>query len=246
MAERTIIRLRETGSTNRDLKQLALSGCLQGSIVTAECQREGRGRLGRSFISPVGGLYLSYLLRPTTPPGETASVTAWAAVAVADAIRDVIGLECRIKWVNDLQLAGKKVCGILTEMAGNAVIIGIGINVNNLSFPEEIADRATSLCLTCGKKVDSHLLTNALVDRLDLLRAQWPFAKEEYRRRYISLCETVGQQISFLYHGEERQGTAVGIGPDFELSVDIGGNMILVSSGEVTLHKEGNRNEEKR
>ena len=246
MDERKIIRLRETGSTNRDLKQLSLSGCPQGTVVTAECQTEGRGRLGRSFISPAGGVYLSYLMRPTTPPGETASVTAWAAVAVADAIRDVTGLNCHIKWVNDLLLAGKKVCGILTEMAGDALIIGIGINANNLSFPEEIADRATSLCLACGKEVDRNRLCGALIGRLDMLCRQWPNAKEDYRERYIRLCDTVGQLVSFVYHGEELQGTAVDIGPDFELSVDTDGGNILVSSGEVTLHRERNRNEEKR
>ena len=242
MAERKIIRLGETDSTNRFLKELALSGAPQGTAVWADSQTAGRGRLGRTFVSPPGvGLYLSYLMRPATPPRETASVTAWAGVAAAEAIKTVTGLTCSVKWVNDLLLQGKKVCGILTEMAGDAVIIGIGINVNTRSFPEEIADKAVSLCLVSGKEVDREQLAEALIRRFDALCRDWPAEKETYLAKYTRLCDTVGKEIDFTCRGIPCRGKAVGIGPDFELTVNLNGQTVQVSSGEVTLHQEGTK-----
>ena len=123
--------LAQTDSTNNRVKELADAGAPSGAAVIADWQTAGRGRLGRSFSSPAGvGLYLSYLLRPTLPEDRLMTVPALAAVAGARAVRRAAGLDCGIKWPNDLVCAGRKVSGILTELvptqSGPAVVIGIG------------------------------------------------------------------------------------------------------------------------
>ena len=122
-----------TGSTNALLLEMARGGAPVGTVVWAHRQEEGRGRLGRSFSSPVGGVYISMLVpSPSDPKDIGFALTAKAGVAVKRAIRDVCGVECGIKWVNDIVLDGLKVCGILAQMVvreeGNVVIVGIGVN----------------------------------------------------------------------------------------------------------------------
>lgn len=153
-------------STNREARSLALKGASEGTVVVAEEQTGGKGRMGRGWYSPRGtGVMCSLILRPDIEPGQAPPVTMLTAVAVASAVEKVTGLAPGIKWPNDLLLDGKKICGILTEMNAemeriNFLVVGTGINVNNDYFPEEIGDIATSLFLAGGKRVS----------RLDLLR----------------------------------------------------------------------------
>ncbi|MBQ3533717.1 MAG: biotin--[Clostridia bacterium] len=124
-----VVLLEETDSTNRQAKELARQGAIHGSWVLAGRQTAGRGRLNRRFFSPEGGLYLSVVLRPDIPPEELALMTPMAATAVRTAVERLTGISLNIKWVNDLYLGDKKVCGILCEAAGTAVIVGIGLNL---------------------------------------------------------------------------------------------------------------------
>ena len=141
----------ETGSTNDVARQFAEQGAPEGTLVLAEEQTQGRGRLGRSWLSERGaGIYASILLRPVMKPHEAALVTLAAAVAASVAIEQAGGLKADIKWPNDLLLSGRKCCGILSEMQAEKgrdpyVIVGIGINVNHSVFPTELGQRATSL-----------------------------------------------------------------------------------------------------
>ena len=134
------VHLEETDSTNRVAKELARQGAPHGTVVSAKRQTAGRGRLGRRFCSPEGGIYLSVLLRTDLPPEDRALLTPMAAVAVCRTVERLCGVRPDIKWVNDLYLEGKKVCGILCERTGDAVIVGVGLNLKTPEggFPPEL------------------------------------------------------------------------------------------------------------
>lgn len=144
-----VVLLEETDSTNRQAKELARQGAIHGSWVLAGRQTAGRGRLNRRFFSPEGGLYLSVVLRPDIPPEELALMTPMAATAVRTAVERLTGISLNIKWVNDLYLGDKKVCGILCEAAGTAVIVGIGLNLKapEGGFPPDINAAALQVSL---------------------------------------------------------------------------------------------------
>ncbi len=142
----------EIDSTNLEARRIAEEGDFQEQILLARAQTGGRGRLGRSFFSPNGGLYLSFLLKPHMSPSDAIRLTTAAAVATAQAIDDLCGRESGIKWVNDIYLDGKKICGILTEARFDALamqyaVVGIGVNIEapENGFPADIADRAGAL-----------------------------------------------------------------------------------------------------
>ncbi|MBQ6897575.1 MAG: biotin--[Clostridia bacterium] len=146
--ERSIISVPETASTNNDIKDIIKkSGSPVFSAVTAERQTAGRGRLGRSFLSPVGGLYFSASYPLTGKEANIPFLTLLAGLAVNEAIRELTGINTLIKWPNDIYLNNKKLCGILTELVtfrGLTAIVGIGLNLTETDFPEEIRDIATS------------------------------------------------------------------------------------------------------
>lgn len=148
--------LEETDSTNRVAKELARQGALHGTAVLAKRQTAGRGRMDRRFFSPEGGMYLSVILRPALPPEELSLVTPMAATAVWKAVEKAAGIRLGIKWVNDLYLEGKKVCGILCECAGDAVIVGVGLNLKapEGGFPPDLNAGALNILCPVRKMAD--------------------------------------------------------------------------------------------
>ena len=162
-------------STNDLAKALAVQGAPEGTVVVAEAQTSGRGRLGREWDSPPGvGLYVSLVLRPMLPPMELPQITLTTAVAVVRAVRRVAGLAPGIKWPNDLLLNGKKLGGILTEMETESdrirhVVVGLGLNVNNPGFPPELAATATSLALEAGRTFSRVNLLQAWLEEFEAL-----------------------------------------------------------------------------
>lgn len=243
-----IIALAQTDSTNNVLKRMALNGALPGTVVTADCQTAGKGRLGRSFVSPAGkGIYLSYLMRPDADTELISTITCRAAVAVCNAIESVCGITPSVKWVNDIQINGMKVCGILTEMANDAVIIGIGINVNDSpeDLPEEIRSTASSIRneINAPEEISREDLTNALIKELDKIRLCFPSSHNEYLEAYRKLCSTVGLDVSAVSahnHTSEipRLGKAIAINDDFSLKVLFeDGHEEDLKSGEVSVRR---------
>jgi BirA family biotin operon repressor/biotin-[acetyl-CoA-carboxylase] ligase len=152
-----VVHYLKTGSTNDDAFELASQGAPHGTVVLAEEQTAGRGRFGRAWHSErSSGIYSSILLRPPLPPSAAPALTLMAAVAAHDAVESSTGLNADIRWPNDLLVAGRKLCGILTEMNAevdclHAVVIGIGINVNHRQLPPELRTIATSVYLETGK-----------------------------------------------------------------------------------------------
>lgn len=233
-------------STNTRAKELAQEGAVHGTLVAAEEQQTGRGRLGRSWNSPAGvGIWMSLILRPAFPPRFAPRMTVLAGLAVLRAIEATTGLQAAIKWPNDMILNSKKVCGILTEMQADPdfiefVIAGIGMNVNTPkeSFPEELWNSATSLLIESGQPVDRCQLLAAILDALEVLYDEYEASMnfsgiiQEYKEN----CITLGQPVRVISAAGEWEGRAVDLTDDCELVVELAdGTRRTVFSGDVSV-----------
>ena len=203
-------------------------------------------RRGRAFASPQdNGIYLSILFHPDTLPTDIVEITAWTAVATNNAIEEVCGVRAGIKWVNDLVIDRKKICGILTEMSVESesgyiqyLIIGIGINVNGQAedFPEDVRHIATSLAMKTGKTHSRAALAAALIRELDSMCRAWPKEKTKYLEAYRRDNITTGKEITVVRGTEEAPAFAVAIGDDFSLQVRYAdGRSEALSSGEISI-----------
>lgn len=233
-------------STNTECKRRAMAGAPDGLVAVAEEQTGGKGRKGRAFLSPKGkGLYLSALLRPELSPAEVTDITAWVAVAVCDGIQASCGVRPRIKWTNDLVLNGKKLCGILTEIAleGEShaldyLVPGIGINVSQTpeDFGPELAATATSLSYELGRPVRRADLAVQVIKALDRMYAGFPRNRQEYLDKYRADCLTPGNQVQLVTPNSRREAFAVEIDDQFRLVVEFpDGTRQALSAGEVSV-----------
>lgn len=231
-------------STNLEIKRIAETKVPQGVLAVADCQESGRGRLGRVWTSPSGcGLWMSLLLRPDFSPEIASMTTLLAALAVMDAVEEISGVQSQIKWPNDLVANGRKICGILTEMGLEEsrisyIVPGIGINCNNESFPEELADKAISLFMLTGKKIDRAALAAAVCNHFekyyeDFLKYEnLSFCLEKYNSHLINLgnevviMDRLGSR-SCISRGINAYGALVVENPD--------GKLEEISSGEVSV-----------
>lgn len=230
-------------STNTRAKQLAEEGYPSGTLVVAEQQDAGRGRRGRNWESPRGsGIFMTLMLKPEIYPGNASMLTLVAALAVSGAITKCTGRPAGIKWPNDIVMNGKKVCGILTEMNAqfdyvDYLVIGIGINVHNERFPEEIAHMATSLYLETGEHPKRAVLIAEVLKQLEDYYEKYMETQDlrglvkEYDARLINK----NQMVRVLDPKEPFEGKALGITPRGELIVDTWESRRLVSAGEVSV-----------
>lgn len=204
-------------------------------------QTGGRGRLGRSFFSPEGGIYLSLVLRPALSPEASLFITTAAAVAAAEAIEELFGSKTLIKWVNDIYIYNKKVCGILTEGSINTegrldfAILGIGINISEPTggFPEDIADIAGAVCKNAVSLDKKARLVGLFCDRFLTYYnniGEKTFLKE-YRRRSLLTKKTV----SFELNGTTHTGTVLGIDDNAKLLVETNGESFALGAGDVSV-----------
>ena len=247
----TVICVDTASSTNNMLKEMLKSNPASGTCIIANEQTGGRGRMGRTFVSPPdSGIYMSMLMRPSGSLSDMSEITAWTAVAVHNAILNAYGINTDIKWVNDLFLNGKKITGILTELSVEGeigivsnVIVGIGINVNQSqdSFPEELRDIAASLAAGSGTaKLCRAKLAAEVIKELDRMMASWPSGKAQYLETYRKCCLTLGKDVDVINYstGDTRPGKALDINPDFSLKVCFeDGHTEDVRSGEVSVKR---------
>ncbi len=235
---------RETiDSTSRLAGELARSGSPEGTAVVAEQQTAGRGRLGRTWVSPAHrNLYLSVVLRPPLSPLEVSCLTLVAAVAVAEAIGETVALRPAIKWPNDVLLGGRKVAGILTELDAEAervrhVILGIGVNLNATvhDFPPELRGKASSLALAAEQSIDRAAFTGRLLTHLDRDYAELlDHGFAGLRSRYEAYHCLPGRRVTV--EGSARlSGVVRGIDAQGALLVEGPGGVERVVAGEVTL-----------
>lgn len=231
-------------STNIKAQELAEKGYQSGTLVVADKQESGKGRRGRSWVSPSGtGIFMTLMIKPDINPNNASMLTLVAALAVAKAITSVTGEEALIKWPNDIVVNGKKVCGILTEMNAqfdyiNHIVVGIGINVHNESFPEEISQMASSLMIEAGGK---------RFHRAQIIAETMSYFEQYYDtflktqdlsalvREYDKLLVNRNKSVRVLDPKEPFDGKAMGITPKGELIVDTWESRKLVSSGEVSV-----------
>lgn len=240
--------LESVDSTNNRLKTLEHEGAPSGTVVTADYQAAGKGRRGRTFVSPKGsGIYLSYLLRPECNADQISSLTAFVAVAVARSLEKVCGIDPQIKWVNDILAGGHKLCGILTELsvesesgAITGCVIGIGINVNMSvnDFPTELRDTATSISAVTGKPARRCDIIRELTAELDLLQTEFPSSRSKYLDYYRAHCPIIGKNINVykIIGKDPVPAKALSISDDFSLLVEYkDGSRENLRSGEVTI-----------
>ena len=241
-AGKTVHFARETDSTNLWIKRLAKEGAPEGTLALAEFQSAGRGRLGRSWEVPEGtSVMMSILLRPKFEPQYAPMLTLVMGMAVAKAVKK-FGFDVSIKWPNDVVVSHKKICGILTEMGVrdgkiDYAVIGVGINVNIREFPEEMADKATSLYLESGKEFDRSQIPGLVME-----------AFEEYYEKFAATCDLSGLKEEYesilanynqpvrVLAKEPYEGVARGITDGGELLVEkTDGTIVAVSAGEVSV-----------
>ena len=245
---RSIRYFKELDSTNAEAKRIAEetdNANWHGTVVVADTQTAGRGRRGRSWSSPPGmGLFFTILLKPEIDPSNAPMLTLVKAMAVVKGIQQTTGLQPQIKWPNDIVINNKKICGILTEMSAEPdmihyVVTGVGINVNQTEFAPGIKDRATSLILEKGEKVNRSKLVARVMHyfekNYEVFEESWDLRK--LKEKYNALLINYGQEVRVLDPKEPYDGIAHGINEKGELIVErkSDGQTMLVYAGEVSV-----------
>lgn len=243
-AGRQICSLPTVDSTNNEAGRLAENGALEGTLVLAEEQTGGKGRRGRSWMTPAGSaVAMSLILRPDIPPSRASMLTLVMGLAVADACRSFCGVDAKIKWPNDIVADGRKICGILTEMSSEIdyirhIIIGAGINTKVEQFPEELKKTAVSLHEITGERPDRAGLIAACMQQFEqyyeifLKKQDLSLLKDAYNERLAG----IGGTVSVLGTQEQYSGISEGIDEMGELLVRReDGRIETVYAGEVSV-----------
>ncbi len=232
-------------STNTLAMELASKGAPEGTVVLAETQSSGKGRLGRKWISPKGNLYCSVVLRPDIPTHKAPLMTLMGAVAVASAIRTVCGVPAEIKWPNDILIAGKKVGGLLTEMSAEpdrirhiALGIGVDVNMDLDELPAEVRVLTTTLAAETGGRIDRTLLVREVLRSLEHWYGVFLENEGDVLKEWETLNMTIGSRVKVSAPGETIEGMAQGIDSDGRLLItQDDGRVRTVAAGDVTIVK---------
>ena len=231
-------------STNQYAKRIAEEGAPDGTLVIADEQTAGKGRSGRTWVTPPAeAIAFTLLLRPKLSPGRISMVTLVMGLAVAKAVNRLYHISAGIKWPNDIVTRGRKLCGILTEMSAEVervhyIVIGVGINANLTSFPEELRDIATSLKLELGHEVNRAELVAEVMAQFERLYEQFETAgsMENILQEYNNLCLNSGRSVRVLDPEGEYTGLSHGINALGELLVETqDGEIRKVYAGEVSV-----------
>jgi BirA family biotin operon repressor/biotin-[acetyl-CoA-carboxylase] ligase len=224
-------------STNRYLLDEARAGAPEGLVAVADYQTAGRGRRGRSWVAPPGAsLLVSVLLRPALPPDRAQLVSIAAGLAMADAVEHVAGFRPDLQWPNDLLVGEKKLAGLLAESDGDAVVVGVGVNVEWHDFPPEVGELATACNLVSGRRVEREAILDAFLEQLAARYGSLEDVVTEYRARLA----TLGRRVRVETGAGELTGNAVDVGDAGELLVDRDGTgeRVAVHAGDVVHLRE--------
>lgn len=231
-----------TGSTNADLLARAAGGAPEGSVLVAEAQTAGRGRMGRSWLSPPGAaLMFSVLLRPAAvPPARRGWLPLLAGVAVASAVRRLTGLDAALKWPNDVLVRSAKLAGVLAEQSGGAVVVGVGVNVST-QRSELPVKTATSLAVAGAADTGRPELLRAILGEFERLYLAWAAAPSPgdpdasgLRQAYRRLCVTLGRRVRVEFPGGgAARGTALDVDEAGRLLLRTADGPVTVSAGDV-------------
>lgn len=242
---RSVFFSKVVGSTNEWAKELTAYGAAEGTVAVAETQTCGRGRLGREWVSPKGGLWFSVVLRPELKPAEAVGLVFVSGLAVAEVLRELYGLKAETKWPNDVLVDGRKLCGILTEMNTTGekvsyVIVGVGVNANfdvAKVFPEELRKVATSLENELGRKVKLEELFKALLERLENIYGLFlEKGFDPVLKKWKTYADFLGCQVEVASGTEKWFGLALDVENDGALIMRLeDGTVKRVFVGDVTL-----------
>ncbi len=225
-------------STNNYAKKLAEKNILEGTIVVAEEQRQGRGRKGREWFSPPGGLWFSIILYPGIPPDYSMIITMGFSVAIVEAIEELLRIKPRVKWPNDLLINNKKVCGILTEIDAELdeihyLIVGVGLNVNN-ELDDSIIDTATTLRVEYGKPIPRVQLFYRIIEKLDYYYQR--IIDGEYsliREKWFKYSDILGRNIKVSMEGKTLSGRVLDVDTKGRIHLETLDGEIEVISGDI-------------
>lgn len=238
-----IIHFDEIDSTNTYAKKIGDS-CDDGTVITCEKQVAGRGRLGRQWEAQAGSMCMSIVLKPKISMFQVAKITQVCAAAISLSL-DELNVDAKIKWPNDLMINNKKICGILTEMNSdkervNYVIVGMGLNVNNLyeDFPNEIKNVATSIFNETGIKVNRNVIAAKIINNFELLYNE--FVNNNNYKLSLDICRKksniIGKNINLIKNNSITSAKAVSLGDDGELIVQYeNGETDSIISGEISV-----------
>ncbi len=231
-------------STNLEIKELAKEGAIEGTVLVAEHQTAGRGRLGKTFYSPKDkGVYFSLLLKPSFSVEYASFVTVAAAVAVRRAVKSLFSVETQIKWVNDLYFDGKKFCGILTESAFGKdgemeyAVLGIGINLTEPEegYPEEFSYKTTCLSNFVEREIEKKTLIEEILKEFATLYQN--IAQKAYLSEYKSASCVIGKEIEILSGAYKGRATAIDIDDEANLVCRLeNGEIVTLGTGDVSIH----------
>ncbi len=236
----------EIDSTNTKAKELAEKGAIEGTMVIAESQTRGRGRMGRQwYSSPGAGIYTSLILRPTIPPLAAPKITLMTAVAIAEALLSQLDLDIRIKWPNDILIQGKKLVGILTEISSEMnvvhyIVVGLGLNVNTprRDFPPELQNIATSLFMETGNVCSRARLIRGFLEQFEKYYNR--FKQDDFHHivaRWKQLSNAIGQRIVVDIRGEKHTGTIMDVDDEGGLLLqEEQGKVLRIVSGEIEFY----------
>jgi len=239
----------ELDSTNAQLQKMEIEGASEGTVVIADSQTQGRGRLGREFYSPGSvGIYMSMLLRPNCTPDRFGLLTSYAGLAICEAMEELCGIQAQIKWPNDIIVRGRKLCGILTKLVTDAensaisgAVVGLGVNVrqNHDDFPKDLREKAISVKECIGKNVERAQIAAAIIEKLDKI-----FIKDDALNapsdKYIAMLKerscTLGRRVTVISPNGTQEGDAVDIDEQGALIVRLEDSSLKrVFSGEVSV-----------
>jgi BirA family biotin operon repressor/biotin-[acetyl-CoA-carboxylase] ligase len=241
---REVLSYRSLGSTNQLGFRLAEAGIKEGTLIVADEQTQGRGRMGRSWHSPPGlGLWTSIILRPNIPPFKAPGLSICAGLALAQTIRKLTGLDSRIKWPNDCLINGLKVGGILLELSAeldrtNFVIAGVGVNVNHLSkdFPKKLSGRATSIRIEWGEEISRVKLLTSFLQRFESVYLDFKKKGLSPQRQLIKrFSSLLGKKVAVRFGRERIEGLAQDIDDSGSLVIMTPKGERVVRAGEVTV-----------
>lgn len=234
----------ELDSTNRKAKEMAAQGAPEGTLVVAEAQTRGRGRIGRNWYSPSQtGIYTSLILRPKLPPNEAPKITLVTGVAVAETLLTVTPLKPDIRWPNDILVRGRKICGILTETstemdAIDFVVVGVGVNVNSREFPDDLREIATSMYVETGSTFDRVMLLQEFLLQFERLYTTFLHSGfESIGKRWGELSILLGKGVTVHMIDRTCKGRVMKLDRDGALIIRAeNGDLEKIYSGDIHIH----------